>query len=73
MYAAFPMSPKHNPDKEFGYGAGHINPLGAVHPGLIYDASEIDYVQFLCGQGIVLEILNIYAIKIIVIFTFYYI
>ena len=55
MHAAFPMSPKRNQDKEFAYGAGHLNPLGAVHPGLIYDASEIDYVRFLCGQGTVLD------------------
>ncbi|XP_023553562.1 cucumisin-like [Cucurbita pepo subsp. pepo] len=48
---AFPMSPKRNPDGELAYGAGHINPLGAVHPGLIYNASETDYVKFLCGQG----------------------
>ena len=68
MHAAFSMSSKHNLDKEFGYGAGHINPLGAVHPGLIYDASEIDYVHFLCGQGIVLEILNICVNKFIVSF-----
>ncbi|KAA0034649.1 hypothetical protein IC582_022808 [Cucumis melo] len=55
---AFSMSSKHNLDKEFGYGAGHINPLGAVHPGLIYDASEIDYVHFLCGQGYTTELLQ---------------
>ncbi|KAJ4720886.1 cucumisin-like [Melia azedarach] len=30
---------------------GHINPIKAVNPGLIYDAGELDYLKFLCGQG----------------------
>lgn len=45
------MSALSNPDAEFAYGAGHINPLKAVNPGLVYDANEVDYVKFLCGQG----------------------
>lgn len=53
------MSPKRNPDGEFAYGAGHINPLGAVHPGLIYNASEIDYIKFLCGQNYTTKFLRI--------------
>ncbi|XVF83795.1 hypothetical protein PTKIN_Ptkin16aG0521100 [Pterospermum kingtungense] len=51
MTTAHPMSPKTNTDLEFAYGAGNINPLLAINPGLVYDASEIDYVKFLCGQG----------------------
>ncbi|XP_022922127.1 cucumisin-like [Cucurbita moschata] len=51
MTTAFPMRSDLNPDAEFAYGSGHINPLGAVNPGLIYNATEIDYVRFLCGQG----------------------
>jgi subtilisin family serine protease len=30
-------------------GAGHVTPNGAANPGLVYDASEIDYARFLCG------------------------
>ncbi|KAA8544122.1 hypothetical protein F0562_022134 [Nyssa sinensis] len=51
MTTAYSMSPKNNSDAEFAYGAGHINPIKAVNPGLIYDANEVDYVNFLCGQG----------------------
>ncbi|CAK9135680.1 unnamed protein product [Ilex paraguariensis] len=49
--AATPLGVATTPDAEFGYGAGHVNPTKAVDPGLIYDAGEIDYVKFLCGQG----------------------
>ncbi|XVF83794.1 hypothetical protein PTKIN_Ptkin16aG0521000 [Pterospermum kingtungense] len=51
MTTAFPMSAENNIEGEFAFGAGHINPARAVQPGLVYDAGEIDYVKFLCGQG----------------------
>ncbi|KAK4774452.1 hypothetical protein SAY86_009387 [Trapa natans] len=51
MTTAHLMSQKINTDAEFAYGAGHIDPLRALNPGLIYDADETDYVKFLCGQG----------------------
>ncbi|KAF2318973.1 hypothetical protein GH714_012055 [Hevea brasiliensis] len=38
-------------DTDFAYGSGHINPVKAIDPGLVYDAGEIDYVKFLSGQG----------------------
>ncbi|KAG2329785.1 hypothetical protein Bca4012_020681 [Brassica carinata] len=34
---------------EFAYGAGHVNPLAAVHPGLVYEANKSDHIAFLCG------------------------
>ncbi|XP_047306608.1 cucumisin-like [Impatiens glandulifera] len=51
MTTAFPMSVDSNPEGELAYGAGHINPLKAVNPGLVYDIGELDYIEFLCGQG----------------------
>jgi len=33
------------------YGAGQLNPVKARDPGLVYDASESDYVAMLCTQG----------------------
>ncbi|KAK8671824.1 hypothetical protein V6N13_038409 [Hibiscus sabdariffa] len=51
MTTAFPMNSENNLEAEFAYGAGHINPALAARPGLIYDAGEVDFVNFLCGQG----------------------
>ncbi|KAJ0979574.1 hypothetical protein J5N97_015048 [Dioscorea zingiberensis] len=51
MTTTYPMNVSLNKDQELGYGAGHINPIAAVDPGLIYDAYEADYVRMLCGQG----------------------
>ncbi|KAK9123835.1 hypothetical protein Sjap_013437 [Stephania japonica] len=51
MTTANPMSRFANPDAELAYGAGHINPVKAINPGLVYDAGAEDYVRMLCGQG----------------------
>ncbi|PPD69037.1 hypothetical protein GOBAR_DD34082 [Gossypium barbadense] len=48
---ASPMSSGMNSDAEFAYGSGHLNPIKAINPGLIYDSNEVDYINFLCGQG----------------------
>ncbi len=40
------------PDTRFvGYGAGHVNPNGAIDSGLIYPLDPTDYWRFLCGEG----------------------
>ncbi|KAI3954686.1 hypothetical protein MKW98_019817 [Papaver atlanticum] len=51
MTTAFAMNNTENPDAEFAYGSGQIDPVKAVNPGLVYDASADDYVRFLCGMG----------------------
>nr|POF21377.1 cucumisin [Quercus suber] len=42
------MDPKeHEEDKEFAYGSGLLNLAKAVDPGLVFDASALDYIDFL--------------------------
>ncbi|KAG8648665.1 subtilisin-like protease SBT4.15 [Manihot esculenta] len=36
---------------DLGSGSGQINPIKAVHPGLIYDNSLSFYLSFLCKEG----------------------
>ncbi|KAK7831281.1 subtilisin-like protease sbt4.9 [Quercus suber] len=48
---AVPMDAEKSSGAEFAYGAGNINPLKALNPGLIYDIDAPDYIKFLCGQG----------------------
>ncbi|KAF2313553.1 hypothetical protein GH714_011635 [Hevea brasiliensis] len=35
----------------FDIGGGHVNPEKAMHPGLVYDISMEEYIQFLCSMG----------------------
>ncbi|KAK8615276.1 hypothetical protein V6N13_069053 [Hibiscus sabdariffa] len=48
---AFPMDPAKNSDAELAYGSGHVNPVKAINPGLVYDNAEGDNVRFLCSIG----------------------
>uniref|UniRef100_A0A6N2MK39 Subtilisin-like protease fibronectin type-III domain-containing protein n=1 Tax=Salix viminalis TaxID=40686 RepID=A0A6N2MK39_SALVM len=38
------------PSTPFDHGAGHVNPMKALDPGLIYDLEPQDYFDFLCTQ-----------------------
>ncbi|TKY70623.1 Subtilisin protease SBT1.7 [Spatholobus suberectus] len=33
----------------FDIGAGHVNPVAALNPGLVYDLTPDDYLNFLCA------------------------
>lgn len=35
----------------FSYGAGHVQPNRAMDPGLVYDLTVKDYLNFLCALG----------------------
>uniref|UniRef100_A0A7N0SZL8 Uncharacterized protein n=1 Tax=Kalanchoe fedtschenkoi TaxID=63787 RepID=A0A7N0SZL8_KALFE len=48
---ASPMSKKFNSEAEFAYGSGHLNPSRAKDPGLVYEADDLSYIQFLCHEG----------------------
>ena len=39
------------PADPFDFGGGHIDPVPAADPGLVYDAGLVDYLRFLCGDG----------------------
>ncbi|CDP19526.1 unnamed protein product [Coffea canephora] len=39
------------PADVFAVGAGHVNPLRAADPGLVYDIKPDDYIPYLCGLG----------------------
>ncbi|XP_021894456.1 subtilisin-like protease SBT4.4 [Carica papaya] len=50
MTTAWPMNPSQGAN-EFSYGSGHINPLQAADPGLVYESFKEDQIQFLCNLG----------------------
>lgn len=59
MTTAYVHDNTHNPLKDassdepsspYDHGAGHINPVKALDPGLIYDINAQDYFDFLCAQ-----------------------
>ncbi|XP_057812474.1 subtilisin-like protease SBT4.3 [Salvia miltiorrhiza] len=51
MTTAYVMDPRLETSLEFAYGSGHINPNATLDPGLVFNASEADYINFLCKQG----------------------
>lgn len=43
--------PLGSPATPFDYGSGHLNPIAAIHPGLVYDYDLGDILDFLCSNG----------------------
>ncbi|GFP98377.1 subtilisin-like protease [Phtheirospermum japonicum] len=70
MTTAYVHDNTHNPLKDaskatlstpYDHGAGHINPMKALDPGLIYDISAQDYFEFLCAQGLTTSELVVFS------------
>ncbi|CAI9098746.1 OLC1v1035444C1 [Oldenlandia corymbosa var. corymbosa] len=49
------------PSTPFDHGAGHVNPVKALNPGLVYDIEAQDYFDFLCAQGLTTSELAVFA------------
>ncbi|KAJ7975612.1 Subtilisin-like protease [Quillaja saponaria] len=49
------------PSNAYDHGAGHINPIKALDPGLIYDIEAQDYFEFLCTQNLSPSQLKVFA------------
>ncbi|XP_038904154.1 subtilisin-like protease SBT5.4 [Benincasa hispida] len=45
------LSTKQEKANAFAYGAGHVRPNKAANPGLVYDLSTKDYLNYLCALG----------------------
>nr|GMC67946.1 subtilisin-like protease SBT1.7 [Ipomoea batatas] len=39
------------PSNPFDHGSGHVDPVSALTPGLVYDMNVVDYLNFLCSLG----------------------
>ncbi|KAI3886997.1 hypothetical protein MKX03_022790 [Papaver bracteatum] len=42
-------SPTDSPASPFNYGSGHVNPMAALDPGLVYEYDSNDIIDFLCA------------------------
>ncbi|CAN1133839.1 Subtilisin-like protease SBT1.7 [Linum perenne] len=49
MTTAYSTYKNGNDSTPFDHGAGHVNPVAALNPGLVYDLTADDYLGFLCA------------------------
>lgn len=49
------------PSTPFDHGAGHVDPVAALNPGLVYDLTVEDYINFLCALNYTSSQINILA------------
>ncbi|XP_022716660.1 subtilisin-like protease SBT5.4 [Durio zibethinus] len=47
----------------FAYGAGHVRPNRAMDPGLVYDLTVDDYLNFLCARGYNQSMIRLFSDK----------
>ncbi|EFH42527.1 hypothetical protein ARALYDRAFT_495964 [Arabidopsis lyrata subsp. lyrata] len=68
MTTARPMNPN-TPgfaSTEFAYGAGHVDPIAAINPGLVYELDKTDHIAFLCGLNYTSKTLQLIACEAVV-------
>ncbi|KAL9283925.1 Subtilisin-like protease SBT4.7 [Arabidopsis thaliana] len=63
MTTAWPMKPNRPgfASTEFAYGAGHVDPIAAINPGLVYELDKADHIAFLCGLNYTSKTLHLIA------------
>ncbi|XP_027357298.1 subtilisin-like protease SBT1.3 [Abrus precatorius] len=49
------------PSSAYDHGAGHIDPVKALDPGLVYEIEPQDYFEFLCTQKLTPTQLGVFA------------
>ncbi|XP_010443667.1 PREDICTED: subtilisin-like protease SBT4.12 [Camelina sativa] len=61
MTTAWAVKPKGRgiASTEFSYGAGHVDPIAALNPGLVYELEKADHIAFLCGMNYTSKTLKI--------------
>lgn len=45
----------------YDHGAGHVNPIKALDPGLVYDIRAQDYFEFLCALSMTTSELSVFS------------
>ncbi|KAK1261813.1 Xylem serine proteinase 1 [Acorus gramineus] len=50
-------------DDEYAYGAGQIDPVKAVDPGLVYNANQQSYLNFLCAKHPDMDAIRVFAVS----------